>query len=578
MHRIAARRRISSRRLQTVVLLTSTLLAPGLVAPAVAQTAVKARSTSLAPQGIFIATSDATIVNGVLTAQPAAGGSATGGPTGAGVTSASTKTHQHGSTASGTMRTDAQSSVDLPTGILRSLITHTPVTIHTMGIANASFEEGVYFVNTTGAPIAVPIRWRVPGVVVPNGPGIGYQGVFASIRFNESGFAFGIPMPAIRGTAGHTEVLTYENVNGARRFYNPNSGKFYFFGTSPAWDISALGPDGALMETGMIVPPGLSKMQVVATLNVDCRGGVSCDYHTQGSAFEFDPLPAGLSMASDSGTFFGAPRPSAAPSGLTATSIVGNRVTLKWTPPTTALAVNYIIEGGVGPGQVLGGVTLGSIATIFSFDAPTGSFYLRVHALTTAGRSAASNEILVHVNVPQPPGTPTGLLGLADGSRLYLSWRNASVGGAATSLVLDVGGAIVASLPIGVSESFRFNSVPPGTYAFAVRAANAVGVSAPSSPVTLTFPGACSGAPLPPTGLTVTSAGNTLSLVWELPATGPAVTGYVLGVTGAIAASLPLGTRSIAGAVPSGTYHFTVQAANPCGLSAPTPAQTITVP
>ena len=233
------------------------------------------------------------------------------------------------------------------------------------------------------------------------------------------------------------------------------------------------------MQTAMIVPPGLSKMQVVASLNVDCRGGVSCDYHTQGTSLEFDPLPAGLSMASDSGTFFGAPRPSATPSGLTATSIVGNRVTLRWTPPTTALAMNYVIEGGVGPGQVLGGVTLGSTATSFTFDAPTGSFYLRVHALTATGRSAASNEILVHVNVPQPPGAPTGLLGLVDGSNLYLSWRNASVGGAVTSMILDVGGAIVGSAPIGVGESFSFNSVPPGTYTFAVRAANAVGVSAP---------------------------------------------------------------------------------------------------
>ena len=50
--------------------------------------------------------------------------------------------------------------------------------------------------------------------------------------------------------------------------------------------------------------------------------------------------------------------------------------------------------------------------------------------------------------------------------------------------------------------------------------------------MTLTFPGACGGAPLPPTGLTVTSVGNNLSLVWEPPATGPAVTGYVLSVDG----------------------------------------------
>lgn len=573
MNLTATRRRISSCGLQTVVLLTSTLLATGVVAPAAAQTVVKASAVSSGA-------SSALVLNGVVTLRPEPGGTATGGPTGTNVTSGYVHTSQYGSTPAGPVLNDTYATVDLPTAVLRGLVVSSRLNQFGFpgGLALSTFEEGLYFVNHSGAPIVVPIRWRVPGEVFPNLGAPGYLGVFATIRFNESGFAFSIPMPAIRGTAGHTEVLTYENVNSARRFYNPNSGKLYSFGTSPVWDISPLGPNGALMETAMIVPPGISKMQVVATLNVDCRGGVGCDYHTQGTALEFGTLPPGLSMASDSGTFFGAPKPSAAPSGLTATSIVGNRVTLKWTPPTTALAMNYVIEGGVGPGQVLGGVTLGSTATTFSFDAPTGSFYLRVHALTTAGRSAASNEILVHVNVPQPPGAPTGLLGLVDGSNLYLSWRNASVGGTATSLILDVGGAIVGSAPIGVGESFSFNGVPPGTYTLAVRAANATGVSAPSSPVTLTFPGACAGAPLPPTGLTVTSAGNNLSLVWEPPATGPAVTGYVLSVTGTLAGSLPLGTRSIAGAVPSGTYHFTVQAVNPCGQSAPTPAQTITVP
>ena len=42
----------------------------------------------------------------------------------------------------------------------------------------------------------------------------------------------------------------------------------------------------------------------------------------------------------------------------------------------------------------------------FTFTAPTGSFYVRVHALNGAVRSAASNEIRIHVNVPAPPSAP----------------------------------------------------------------------------------------------------------------------------------------------------------------------------
>ncbi len=120
----------------------------------------------------------------------------------------------------------------------------------------------------------------------------------------------------------------------------------------------------------------------------------------------------------------------AVPTFLTASSIAGNTVTLSWTPPTAFAPTGYVLEGGVSPGQVLASISTGSAAPSFTFTAPTGAFYVRIHALNAAARSGASNEIRIYVNVPQPPGTPTNLLGGAAGSTTVARlaerrWRSA---------------------------------------------------------------------------------------------------------------------------------------------------------
>ena len=113
---------------------------------------------------------------------------------------------------------------------------------------------------------------------------------------------------------------------------------------------------------------------------------------------------------------------------------------------------------------------------------------------------------------------------------------------------------------------------------FTVHAVNASGSSAASNPVTLQFPGACSGAPLPPADFTSSVSGNIVSLGWQPAADGPAPTGYVLNVTGAFVGSVPVAVRGLAAAVAPGTYVVAVVATNPCGSSAPTAPRTLTVP
>jgi YVTN family beta-propeller protein len=272
------------------------------------------------------------------------------------------------------------------------------------------------------------------------------------------------------------------------------------------------------------------------------------------------------------------PPPPPPPSNLRV-SAAGNRLSLTWDPPTPSDTVTgYVLEGGLAPGQTLAGVRTPGTTTSWSLDVPSGALYLRMHALSVSGRSAASNEVQVLVNVPQPPSPPTALLGLASGSTLQLSWTNTAFGGTPASLLLDVSGSFNGTLPMPPGETFMFTGVPPGTYTLAVRAMNGAGTSSPSAPVTLTFPGTCPGPPQSPENFAVTRNGSQLTASWDPPSAGPAISNYVLKVSGAMTLTLPLSQRRISGTVPPGEYQLSVFAVNACGNSVETAIQTVTVP
>jgi hypothetical protein len=265
------------------------------------------------------------------------------------------------------------------------------------------------------------------------------------------------------------------------------------------------------------------------------------------------------------------------PSRLRVTSIVGNSVTLQWTPAAVGPATGFVLEGGVAPGQTAGALPLG-LAPSVTVALPTGSYYLRVRTAAGAAVSGASNEVMAHVNVALPPSAPTDLRGLAVGDRLHLAWTNTLTGGGPATVQLDVAGALSGSLPLGLIDSFGFAGMPPGTYTFTVRAANAAGSSTTSNPVTLTFPSGCTGVPQPVANVAAFNLGSTLFLSWDLGAAGPAPTSYVLTIAGAYAGSLTTSLRALSGQVPPGTYRIDVTAANACGVSDRSAPHTVVVP
>jgi hypothetical protein len=267
------------------------------------------------------------------------------------------------------------------------------------------------------------------------------------------------------------------------------------------------------------------------------------------------------------------------PTDLVVASVTGNTVTLAWKAPASGTPpTGYVLEGGLTPGSVQASAPTGSSATSFTIPAPSGVFFARLHAVAGSVRGAASNEIQLIVNAPMPPSPPANVLGMVNGSTVALSWTNTFTGGAPTDLQLNVTGAQTGSFPLGVSDTLSFNGVPGGTYTFTVTASNAAGVSAPSNAVTLTFPDSCSGPPGVPTYLAVAKSGSTLTLTWQPPVTGSAVTSYMIHASGAFTGSLPMLTRSVQGTVGPGTYTLRVAATNACGASVPTDPITVTVP
>jgi hypothetical protein len=267
------------------------------------------------------------------------------------------------------------------------------------------------------------------------------------------------------------------------------------------------------------------------------------------------------------------------PTAFYAYSVVGNTVTFRWTRPALGPAVTgYVVEGGILPGQVLASLPTDTAAPILTIVAPTGSFHVRVHALAGAQRSDPSNEIRLHVNVPVTPSAPANFTGLVNGSTLNLSWRNTFEGGPPSSLLLDVTGSAAATLPLGAGNTFGFVGVPGGTYTLRLRAANAGGSSAQSPPITLTFPGPCSGPPEAPPDVLLYRVGSTAIALWEPSGSGPAATGFVLEVTGSFVGNFSTAGRTLNGQVGPGTYHIRVFANNACGTSAPSAMQTLVVP
>jgi hypothetical protein len=185
-----------------------------------------------------------------------------------------------------------------------------------------------------------------------------------------------------------------------------------------------------------------------------------------------------------------------------------------------------------------------------------------------------------------PPSAPVNLQATVTGSNVGLSWSAPTSGDAPTNYTLVArltsGGAVVATLPMGIATSFSV-AAPNGTFVLSVVAANAAGTGPESTSVTVTVPQAAP-APGPPSNLTASVTGTTVSFTWNPPAGGGPLTNYVLvaGLTPGFSVpyvTMALGPTpgvSVPG-VPPGTYYVRVLAQNASGTSATSNEVAVTV-
>ena len=276
------------------------------------------------------------------------------------------------------------------------------------------------------------------------------------------------------------------------------------------------------------------------------------------------------------------------PTGLTVADLDGRRVSLTWRAPLIGPApTSYILEGGVRPGEVLATVPIATTTPAFTFQVPAGSYYLRVRAVAGPAVSRPSAEIRVHVGSFAGPSAPRSLSAYGNGSAVVLRWQNTFAGGEPTGITVDVtqNDVRVASIPMPVTDTWTYDTVPPGTFGFTVRATNGAGTSGTSNRVTLTFPLSGCSSPRTPTAFAVATSGALVTAQWQPASSGTAPTRYTVEARRREPnnRTTPLGLFPVAGTslvspAPPARYELRVRAENICGASGFTSWQAVTLP
>ncbi len=271
-------------------------------------------------------------------------------------------------------------------------------------------------------------------------------------------------------------------------------------------------------------------------------------------------------------------------------SASGATVTLAWNAPLTGTPFYYYqLDVGFQSGTYVVSVPVGLLTTV-SADIADGVYYFRVRAVNAAGPGASSPEVVVAVGAGA--GLPDAPQNLAAGvliDSLTLTWDPPNQGLPLTGYVLSVGmfpgTANVIRQPIGTAAStvsFSTSGLPPATYFIRVSAVNAFGEGPPSNEVSLTLTGG--GPPSAPRNVVASLVNDMLTLTWDPPASGGAITSYVLLVgayPGITSIRHPVGaalsfSASQAGAPPQ-TFYIRVAAINTAGEGPPSAEVTITV-
>ena len=169
--------------------------------------------------------------------------------------------------------------------------------------------------------------------------------------------------------------------------------------------------------------------------------------------------------------------------------MLGARLFMQWERHQYGGAPShYLVEAGTAPGaRNIGTIPVNVPA--FTFDGvPPGTYFLRVRAVSAAGISEPSNEVMVVAGgAPSPPGVPFAVGAVVSGGSGTITWSKPA--GPVTGYVLEAGTETglsnAARVALGPQTSVGFSNIPPGRYYVRVRALNPLGTGLASEEVTV---------------------------------------------------------------------------------------------
>jgi hypothetical protein len=134
-------------------------------------------------------------------------------------------------------------------------------------------------------------------------------------------------------------------------------------------------------------------------------------------------------------------------------------------------------------------VPLGLTDSIAFNPVPSGTYTLSVRGINAAGMPGASSNA-VTLTFPGacsgPPQPPANLVAYREGRTVFVVWDPPDAGAAPTGYLLNVTGAVSATLP--TSGRTLSGTVGPGTYILTISSTNACGTSAASAAMAITVP------------------------------------------------------------------------------------------
>jgi hypothetical protein len=256
--------------------------------------------------------------------------------------------------------------------------------------------------------------------------------------------------------------------------------------------------------------------------------------------------------------------------------------------PSSERPVAGVIAGAAP--QAITGLTVPWSCVVASLDRSVYGIFSSARVLCPS--TAIHGQSFLTGAPASAPTSPLNLTSSVSGSTVNLFWSAPTGSDPASSYVVEAGSASgrvdLANFDTGSpATTLTAPGVPPGTYYVRVRSKNSAGVSGPSNETVVNVGGgggSCGAAPNPPTNLSTSSSGSTVTLEWAAPAGGCAPTAYVIeaGSSPGLSnlANFSTGNTSTvftAGGVGNGRYYVRVRSTTAAGTSAPSNEATLIV-